>query len=54
MARLLPAGLDLWVMQKGDVVFGVPVGAVVGAALGRTAMVRMISLVEAATAAGVW
>ena len=54
MARLLPAGLDLWVTQKGDVVFGVPVGAVVGAALGRTAMVRMISLVEAATAAGVW
>jgi hypothetical protein len=53
LARLLPMGLDLWVTQIGDVVFGIPVGAVIRAALGFTAKVRMISLVEAATDAGV-
>ena len=53
MARLLPVGLDLWVTRMGDVVFGVPVGAVVGAALCCTAKVPMISLVEAAADAGV-
>jgi hypothetical protein len=36
----------------GDVVSGVPVGAVVLAALGCTAKARLISLVEAATDAG--
>ena len=54
MARLLPVGLDLWVTRMGDVVFSVPVGVVIGVALGHTAKARMISLAEAAADAGVW
>ena len=54
LGPLATGGLRLlWVTRMGDVVFGVPVGVVVGAALGLTAKVQMMPLVEAAIDAGV-
>jgi hypothetical protein len=45
-------GFDLWVTRMGDSEAGVSVGAAVRAALGFTAKARLISLLEAATEAG--
>ena len=45
-------GFDLWVTRMRAVVSGVPVGAAIWVALGCTAKAWLISLVEAATNAG--
>jgi hypothetical protein len=52
LARFLPVGFDLWVTRIGDLEAGVSVGVAVQAALGFTAKARLISLLEAATKAG--